>query len=56
MKQKWNKKEIINETISYAKIIMIALAVTFIANHTLIINANVPSGSMENRQPSDPAV
>lgn len=48
MKQKWSKKEIISEIISYAKVIMIALAVTYIANHTLIVNANVPSGSMEN--------
>ena len=42
------QKRVAREIFSWVKIIVIALAVTLIINNFIIINANVPSGSMEN--------
>ena len=42
------KSKISREIFSWIKIIIIALAVALIINNFIIINANVPSGSMEN--------
>lgn len=39
---------ILKEVLSYLKIIIISVAVAFLVNHTLITNAAVPTGSMEN--------
>ncbi len=40
-----NKKE---EILDWIKVILTALAITFILNHFVIVNAQVPTGSMEN--------
>lgn len=46
---KISKKDLIlHEVFEYAKIIIIALAAVFILNKTLIVNAQVTSGSMED--------
>ena len=42
------KKEILLEILDWSKVILTALAIAFIANHTLIANAQIPTGSMEN--------
>ena len=42
------QKRVAREIFSWVKIIVIALAVALIINNFIIINANVPSGSMEN--------
>ena len=42
------KKRIGREIFSWVRIIVIALAIALIINNFIIINANVPSGSMEN--------
>lgn len=42
------KRRIIKETLSWVKIIVIAVVIAVLVNSFLIINANVPSGSMEN--------
>lgn len=42
------REKIMKEIWSYFKIVVIAFAVAFTINHTLITNANVPTGSMEN--------
>ena len=41
-------KRVAREIFSWVKIIVIALLVALIINNFIIINANVPSGSMEN--------
>lgn len=47
MKSKLKKDVILHELFEYAKIFVIAAAVVFILNKTLIVNAKVVSGSME---------
>lgn len=50
-KDKNKKEEPFNakkEIISWIKIILIAVVIAFVINNFIIINANVPSGSMEN--------
>ena len=42
------KKEILLEVLDWSRVILTALAIAFIANHTLIANAQIPTGSMEN--------
>lgn len=42
------QKKIAREIFSWVKIIVIALVIALIINNFIIINANVPSGSMEN--------
>ncbi len=46
--QKEKSKRIWREVFSWVRIIVIALAIALIINNFIIINANVPSGSMEN--------
>lgn len=41
-------KKIVRELFSWVKVIAIALVVAFFINNFLIINANVPTGSMKN--------
>lgn len=41
-----NKKAIIKEVLSYVEVIVLAFVIAFLVNHFLIINANVPTGSM----------
>lgn len=41
-------KKVIKEIFSWVKIIVIAVVVAFFINNFLIINANVPTGSMKN--------
>lgn len=43
-----NKKELLKEIGSYIKITVVAAAAVFLINQTLIVNATVPTGSMEN--------
>ena len=43
-----NKNKVWREVFSWIKIIVIALVIALIINNFIIINANVPSGSMEN--------
>ena len=43
-----NKKKVLREVCSWVKIMAIALVIALIINNFIIINANVPSGSMEN--------
>lgn len=38
---------ILNEILDWSKVVLTALAITFVVNHTLIANAQVPTGSME---------
>lgn len=45
------RKRIFREILSWTKIVVISVAVGVIANHTLIVNATVPTGSMENTVP-----
>lgn len=40
-------KKILNEIYEYSKIILFALVLTYITSHKLIVNAQVPTGSME---------
>lgn len=48
------KKEIIKEIFSWVKVIAFAFVVAFLLNKFVIVNANVPTGSMENTiQPDD---
>lgn len=42
------KDEILKEVLSYARIIILSAAAAFLINHTLIVNAEVPTGSMES--------
>ncbi len=42
------KSRVLREVFSWVKIIIIALVIALIINNFIIINANVPSGSMEN--------
>lgn len=42
------KKKVWKEVFSWVRIIVIALVIALIINNFIIINANVPSGSMEN--------
>lgn len=46
------KAEYKKEILSYLKIIVFAWALAFIINHSLIANATVPTGSMENTIPT----
>lgn len=39
---------ILREVLSYVKIIVVAVAIAFICNHFIIVNAKVPSGSMRD--------
>lgn len=41
-------KKVRKEIISWVRIVLIAIVVAFLINNFIIINANVPSGSMEN--------
>ena len=45
---KETKNTVLREVFSWVKIIVIALVIALIINNFIIINANVPSGSMEN--------
>lgn len=45
--------EILKEVISYSKIIILAAAAAWLINHTLILNAQIPTGSMENTVMTD---
>lgn len=48
------KKEIIKEILSWIKVIVLAFVVALLLNKFVIVNANVPTGSMENTiQPGD---
>ena len=47
-KKVWTRKEIIHEVLEYSKVIIFAVAFSFLLNKTLITNAQVTSGSMEN--------
>lgn len=48
------KKEIIKEIFSWIKVILLAFVVAVLLNKFVIVNANVPTGSMENTiQPDD---
>ena len=48
------KKEIIKEIISWIKVIALAFVVALLLNNFVIVNANVPTGSMESTiQPDD---
>lgn len=42
------KEELIRETFSWIRVILIALGISFFVNTTLVANAEVPTGSMEN--------
>lgn len=42
------KRKVISEILSWTKVFIASIAVAFIANHTLIVNATVPTGSMED--------
>lgn len=42
------KKNVLFEILDWSRVILTALAIAFIANHTLIANAQIPTGSMEN--------
>ena len=42
------KKRVAREIFSWVKIIVIAILIAVVINNFIIINANVPSGSMEN--------
>ena len=46
--QESTKSKVWAEVFSWIKIIVIALVIALIINNFIIINANVPSGSMEN--------
>lgn len=48
LKDNERSKIIAREVFSWVKIIIIALLIALIVNNFIIINANVPSGSMEN--------
>lgn len=48
MKSKLTKEVVLHEIFEYVKIILIAAVVVFILNKTLIVNAKVVSGSMED--------
>lgn len=41
-------KNFFRETLNWIKMILIAVVIGVIANHTLIVNAKVPTGSMED--------
>ena len=43
-----DKKKIIKEILSWGKVIVIAVLIAFICNYFIIINAYVPSGSMND--------
>ena len=48
------KKEIVKEILSWIKVIVFAFVVAFLLNKFVIVNANVPTGSMESTiQPGD---
>lgn len=47
MKKKNRKLKILNEILDWSKTIVTALAIAFLINSTLIANAQVPTGSME---------
>lgn len=46
-----NKEKVIHEVLSYTKIVILSLAFGVILNHTLLVNATVPTGSMEDTIP-----
>lgn len=48
MEKSLKKKNIKKEILSYVKIFVIAIAVAIICNTTLIVNATIPSESMED--------
>lgn len=43
-----NKRKILKEVLSYSKIILFSLLITYVVNNKLIANAQVPTSSMEN--------
>ncbi len=46
--RKNNKESIVQEILSYVKILAVAIIVAFLFTRFIIVNAQVPSGSMEN--------
>nr|MBQ8252342.1 signal peptidase I [Lachnospiraceae bacterium] len=53
-KKKLDKKEVIKEIFSWIRVIVFAFLVALILNKFVIVNANVPTGSMESTiQPGD---
>ena len=48
MKKNIESKNIKKEVLSYVKIVIVAVAVAIICNTTLIVNATIPSESMED--------
>ena len=48
MKKDIKRDEILHELLEYLKVIAIAVAFVFVVNRTLIVNAQVTSGSMES--------
>ncbi len=48
MKKDIKRDEILHELMEYLKVIAIAVAFVFVVNRTLIVNAQVTSGSMES--------
>lgn len=43
-----NPEEVKKELISWVKLVIVAVLAAIVIDHVLIVNANVPSGSMEN--------
>lgn len=48
MKKNIESKDIKKEVLSYVKIVIVAVAIAIICNTTLIVNATIPSESMED--------
>ena len=42
------RKSVLFEILDWSRVILMALTIAFIANRTLIANAQIPTGSMEN--------
>ena len=47
MKRKKKLKKVLYEILDWSKVLLTALIVSFLVSHTLIANAQVPTGSME---------
>lgn len=47
MKEKKIRNKILYEILDWSKVILTALVIAFVVSHTLIANAQVPTGSME---------
>ncbi|MDO5402495.1 MAG: S26 family signal peptidase, partial [Eubacteriales bacterium] len=43
-----NKQKLVKEIFSYLKIFSVAMVITFVVTHGIIVNAQTPTSSMEN--------